>query len=174
MGRALQHLRSVHAVAMNTHDASDLQAVSEGIDGTCVVLNHASCADAKSNISDMARAACAIPALILWDLRQCGSHEAEFMPWIRSNPQTRHTPVVVIASERLLRHDQSVFGLGCNAVVVLGPERERARCALERALTFWLGVNVSAPTSIPSGPPQESVEQLTRIAGCGRQKHIAR
>lgn len=59
-----------------------------------------------------------LPSLILVDLKLPRANGFEILEWVRSNPRTRHIPVVVLSGSELHSDIQRAYEAGANSYIV--------------------------------------------------------
>ncbi len=77
------------------------------------------------------------PDLILLDLSLPGLPGKEVLGAVKSDPELRCTPVVVMATSARSRDIVDSYALGCNAYVIKPLEGERFITALREIYDFW-------------------------------------
>lgn len=96
------------------------------------------------------------PALVLLDLHLPGVDGVEVLREIKSDPQLRGLPVIIMSSSRDARDIEAAYGLGANCYIGK-PGSFEGLCSLVRFLEAFLTLPVST-----TGGPEASAESEPR------------
>ena len=89
------------------------------------------------------------PAVVLLDLKLPKVDGLQVLAHIKSNPQLKTVPVVMLTSSREEQDLARSYGLGVNAYVVKPVAFADFVCALKELGLFWAVVNQPPPGSLP-------------------------
>lgn len=82
-----------------------------------------------------------IPSLILLDLKLPRRSGHEVLQWMRSQPELRRVPVVVLTSSREATDITRAYDLGANSYLVKPVEYAALQEMLRVIDAYWLGLN---------------------------------
>jgi len=85
------------------------------------------------------------PVLILLDLGSADAAARQLLQRLKSEPRTKTTPVVMLASSDLARDVTAGYDLGANAYVVKPTASSELAETIAEVARFWLGVNRPPP-----------------------------
>ena len=85
------------------------------------------------------------PVLILLDLGSADAAARQLLQRLKSEPRTKTTPVVMLASSDLARDVTAGYDLGANAYVVKPTASSELAETIAEVARFWLGVNRPRP-----------------------------
>ena len=88
---------------------------------------------------------CGNPVLILLDIKMPKMDGLEVLRVIKSDPQLKTIPVVMLTSSREERDVTSSYRLGSNGYVVKSLLFGELHAVLQKTAAFWLTVNESCP-----------------------------
>jgi|ERR1051326_2161285 CheY-like chemotaxis protein len=104
-----------------------------------------------------------IPALFLLDLTLPVTDGFEVLRWIRTRPELKDLPVIVLTASDRIRDVNQAYRLGAHSFLVKSLDFQDA-IALAQSLTdYWLKVKKDANTQMPSQiwPPKENLSPAT-------------
>lgn len=112
-----------------------IEPASDG--DTAIALLEASLSDSR------------LPRCVLLDMKLPGKSGLEILSWVRSHPQLRRLPVIMLTSSVLTEDINQAYDRGANSYLLKPPDLE-ALTNLARCIgSYWLKLNV-AP-SVPKG-----------------------
>jgi CheY-like chemotaxis protein len=91
------------------------------------------------------RAAHPVPKLIVLDLNLPVKHGLEVLKWLRSQPATQTTVVVVLTSSTDIRDLHEAYSLGANSYLVKPADPNRLISIVEALKNYWLTLNAPPP-----------------------------
>lgn len=92
--------------------------------------------------SDKSRAnGCQLPHVVLLDLKLPKVHGLEVLKRLKTDPLTRHVPVVILTSSKEDRDLEEAYRLGVNSYIVKPVEFEKFTRSIETFGMYWLLVN---------------------------------
>ena len=100
------------------------------------------------------------PKVILLDLKLPGVDGIEVLRQIRSDPQTRSIPVVVLTSSCEERDIVESYRLGANSYIVKPVDFEQFNEVAEHLGYYWLLLN-RKPNAVNESPPEKIPEPLS-------------
>ncbi len=80
------------------------------------------------------------PDLILLDLNLPGTPGKEVLARLKSTPDLREIPVVVVSTSARNADVAECYALGCNSYLIKPLEADRYREALQEIYAYWFGV----------------------------------
>ena len=86
------------------------------------------------------------PFLVVLDLNIPGRHGLEVLRWMRDQPDTRTTIVVVLTSSIDVRDMQEAYELGANSYIVKPADPNQLVTVTDGLRSYWLGINAAPPT----------------------------
>jgi two-component system response regulator len=89
------------------------------------------------------RAAAALPRVVLLDLHPPRVGGLEVLRRLKSDPRTRHAPIVVLATSRERRDVQAAYAAGANSYVERPAEGAELVGTLGDVVRYWTQVNVA-------------------------------
>jgi CheY-like chemotaxis protein len=91
------------------------------------------------------RTAFPFPGLVIVDLKMPGISGFEVVEWMRKNPATRLTPIIVLSSSSLPADINRTYELGANAYMVKPPDHRALERLLQTIGEFWLATEGPTP-----------------------------
>jgi two-component system response regulator len=88
-----------------------------------------------------AREGCAMPRLVLLDLKLPRVEGLEVLARIKGDPRTRDVPVVILTSSREAPDLEKAYSLGVNSYVVKPVEFEQFIDAVSQLGVYWIQIN---------------------------------
>jgi CheY-like chemotaxis protein len=85
------------------------------------------------------------PAVVLLDLKMPRVDGLEVLRQVKSDPQLKATPIVMLTSSQDERDVRESYELGANAYVVKPVEFRKFASVLQQLELFWLGINHPPP-----------------------------
>lgn len=113
-----------------------IEAASDG--DTAIALLEASLSDSR------------LPRCVLLDMKLPGKSGLEILSWVRSHPQLRRLPVIMLTSSLLTEDINQAYDLGANSYLLKPPDLD-ALTHLARCIgNYWLKLNMVP--SLPAVP----------------------
>ncbi len=91
----------------------------------------------------------ALPRLVLLDLKLPKIDGLEVLQRLKSDPRTKHVPIVVLTSSREQRDVVESYRLGVNSYIVKPVNFERFTAAVHEVGLYWLLLNEPPATLSP-------------------------
>jgi CheY-like chemotaxis protein len=113
------------------HLSNEVEVVSDGADALDYIYHRARFSDRASGL----------PCVIMLDLKMPRVDGLEVLKKIKSDPQLRHIPVVMLTSSREEKDLVSSYDLGVNAFVVKPVDFDKFLEAIKALGMFWAIVN---------------------------------
>jgi two-component system, response regulator len=88
--------------------------------------------------------------LIFLDLRMPGRDGHEVLEWIRSQPELKNIPVVILTAFSRPQDVDRAYSLGVTSFLHKNPAQAEFGQAVRVILKYWLKLNIAAPESVPS------------------------
>ena|SRR5687767_10016616 len=128
--------------ALSTHHlANEVVAVRDGVDALDYLYRRGKFADRQAGN----------PAVVLLDLKMPKVNGTKVLRQMKSDPQLRSIPVVVMTSSREDRDLHETYNLGANAYVVKPVNFHEFIDAVKNVGGFWAMLSMPAPASA-TGP----------------------
>jgi CheY-like chemotaxis protein len=118
-----------------------------------------------------------MPSLLLLDIKMPSIDGFEVLRWIRSRPEWRVLPVIVLTNSYYGPDVNHAYDLGANSFLTKPGDFDQYVCAVKQVAHFWLVQNLvpevgpfldlSAPPAKPTDPPQPTapaIEPSIRLA----------
>ena len=126
MERALQKVRSRHPLRV----VADGQKAIEYLSG-------------EGDYSD--RVAFPFPGLVILDLKMPGVGGFEVVEWMRKNPRTRLTPIIILSTSAQPQDINRAYELGANAYMIKPADHRSLERLLQTIGEFWLASLAPVP-----------------------------
>jgi len=122
-----------------------------------------------------------IPALFLLDLTLPVTDGFEVLRWVRSRPELKDMPVIVLTASDRIRDVNQAYRLGAYSFLVKSLDFQDAVALAQSISDYWLKVKKHSPATMPPQvwPPKENLRPFTLPAeypappGSGDQQSIA-
>jgi CheY-like chemotaxis protein len=100
-----------------------------------------------------------IPGLFLLDLTLPVTDGFEVLRWIRSQPNLKNIPVVVLTASDRIRDVNQAYQLGAHSFLVKTLDFQDAIALAQSISDYWLKVKKNSPAQIPAQqwPPKENL-----------------
>jgi CheY-like chemotaxis protein len=102
------------------------------------------------------REAFPIPSLVMLDIKMPRVDGFEVLQWIRSHPEWRAIPVIVLTTSCYASDIERAYNLGANSFLTKANDFNKFRQDIRDMASFWLG-HVSLPKTGPFVPIPETV-----------------
>jgi CheY-like chemotaxis protein len=100
-----------------------------------------------------------IPALFLLDLTLPVTDGFEVLRWIRSRPDLKNLPVIVLTASDKIRDVNQAYQLGAHSFLVKSLDFLDTIALAQSITDYWLKVTKNSPTQLPAQqwPPKENL-----------------
>lgn len=107
--------------------------------------------DGQEAVDRLSDAAVPLPGLVLLDLNLPRLSGFEVLAWMRTNPRTRRTPVVVLTTSELVDDVNKAYAAGANSFVHKPVDPEGLHDAFGRLVGYWLELVVLPEETMEDG-----------------------
>lgn len=101
---------------------------------------------------------CCLPSCVLLDIKLPGRSGLEVLAWIRSHPELRRLPVIMLTSSGLEQDIDQAYDLGANAFLLKPPDLESLTDLVRAIGSFWLTLNRGPSLQSRASPRRLAVE----------------